>query len=52
MRAGSTSIYWAVNFKGSTWLYKPVGGAGASFCTILNMLHITFFKIKKYLQII
>ena len=29
-----------VLFKGATWLYKPVGGAGASFCMILNMLHI------------
>ena len=39
-------------FKGATGLYKPVGGAGASFCMISNMLHIRdpFFKIKKYLQ--
>mgnify|MGYP000399783337 CR=1 FL=1 len=43
-----------VKFKGVTGLYKPVGGAGANFCMILNMLHITdpFFKIKKYLQTI
>jgi len=41
------------HFKGATLLYKPVGGAVANFCTILNMLHITtFFKIKKYLQIV
>jgi len=35
-------------------LYKPVGGAGANFCIISNMLHIRdpFFKFKKYLQII
>jgi len=41
-------------FKGATGLYKPVGGAGASFGIILNILHIRdpFFKIKKYLQII
>jgi len=25
--------------KGATGLYKPVGGAGASFCIISNMLH-------------
>ena len=24
--------------KGATWLYKPVGGAGASVCIISNML--------------
>jgi len=31
-------------------LHKPIGGTGASFCTIFNMLHIrdTFFKIKKH----
>ena len=41
-------------FKGATGLYKPVGGAGASFCLILSMLHNRdpCFKIKKYLQII
>ena len=40
--------------KGATGLYKPVGGAGAIFCIISNMLHPRdpFFKIKKYLQII
>ena len=39
--------------RGATGLCKPVGGARASFCMILNMLHIRdpFFKIKKYLQI-
>jgi len=39
---------------GATGLYKYVGGTGASFCIISNMLHIRypFFKIKKYLQII
>ena len=43
-----------ISFKGATWLCKPVGGAVASFCMILNMLHIRdpFFNIKKYLQII
>ena len=37
-----------------TGLYKPVGGAGESFCKIPNMLHISepFFKFKKLLQII
>jgi len=42
-----------VVFKAATGLYKPVGGAGASFCIISNMLHIRdpFFKITKYLQI-
>ena len=41
-------------FKGATGLYKPVGGAGAYFCIISNMLHTRdlFFKIKEYLQII
>jgi len=31
-----------INFKlkGATGLYKPVGGAGTSFCIILNMLYI------------
>ena len=28
------------SFKGETGLYKPVGGAGASFCMILNILNI------------
>ena len=37
-----------VQFKGATGLYKPVGGAGANFCMILNMLHITdpFSKLR------
>ena len=41
-------------FKGATWLYKPVGSAGASLWIISNMLHIRdpFLKITKYLQII
>ena len=40
--------------KGATGLYKPEGGAGASFCTISNMAHIRepFIQIKKYLQIV
>jgi len=42
------------SIKGATGLYKPVGGTGTSFSTLLNMLHIRdpFFKIKKYLQLI
>ena len=47
-------MFLDVMFKGATGLYKPVGGAGASFCKIPNMLHISepFFKFKKLLQII
>ena len=54
---GGNIWYYAVKhiqLKGATGLYKPVGGAGANFCMILNMLHIRdpFFKIKKHLQTI
>ena len=47
-------VQLTVRVKGATGLYKPVGGAGASFCTLFNMLHTRdpIFKIKKYLQII
>jgi len=36
-----------VYVKGATGLYTPVGGAGASYGTILSMLHIRdpIFKI-------
>jgi len=30
--------------KGATGLYKPVGGARASFCIISNMLHIRDYQ--------
>ena len=38
-----------VCIKVATWLYNPVGGAGASFYTILSMLYFRdpFSKIKK-----
>jgi len=37
-----------MNWYKATVLYKPVGGAGASFCMILNMLHIRdpFSKLR------
>ena len=42
------AIMLIINFKhkGATVLYKPVDGAGTSFCIIFNMLHIrdTFYQ--------
>ena len=42
-----------LSLKGATGLYKPVGGAGLSFCIILNMLHIKtlFSKLRNTLII-
>ena len=41
-----SGILW---LNGATGLYKPVGGAGACFCTISSMLHIRglFSKLRK-----
>ena len=42
-----------LSLKGATGLYKPIGGAGISFCIILNMLHIKtlFSKLRNTLII-
>ena len=44
----SSAISQLLGIQTTSGLYKPAGGAGASFCIISNMLHIRdpFFKIK------
>ena len=43
-------VKYYLPLKGATGLYKPVGGAGAIFCTKFSMPHIraTFLKYKYF----